>query len=61
MGEGPGVQDPPPFGGSPNFIKKEKTLHVYAPKSRILELNSYLDPLLSEILYPPMIEAPFVL
>ena len=46
---------PPPFGGPPNFIKREKTSRVCARKYRILVLNSYPDPLLSEILYPPLV------
>ena len=44
----------PPFGGPPNFIKREKTSRACARKGRILVLNSYLDPPLSEILYPPL-------
>ena len=44
QGGGPGGQDPPPFGGPPNFIKREKTLRVGARKCRILVLNSYPDP-----------------
>ena len=53
-GGGPGGQDPPPFGGPPNFIKKEKMARACARKLRILVLNSYPDPPLSEILYPPL-------
>ena len=45
---------PPPFGGPPNFIKREKTSRACARKRRILVLNSYPDPPLSEILYPPL-------
>ena len=49
------IQGPhPPFGGPPNFIKREKTPRVCARKSRVLVLNSYPDPPLSEILYPPL-------
>ena len=33
-----------PFGGPPNFIKKEKMAHACARKLRILVLNSYPDP-----------------
>ena len=48
-----------PFrGGSrtppPPFKKREKTLRVCARKRHILVLNSYPDPPLSEILYPPL-------
>ena len=32
------------FGGTPNFIKRGKTLHRCARKRRVLVLNSYLDP-----------------
>ena len=53
-GGGPGGPDPPPFGGPPNFIKREKTSRACARKCRILVLNSYPDPPLSEILYPPL-------
>ena len=35
---------PPPFGGPPNFIKREKTTSACAGKRHILVLNSYLDP-----------------
>ena len=49
-----GVRTPPPFGGPPNFIKREKTSRACARKGRVLVLNSYLDPPLSEILYPPL-------
>ena len=44
----------PPFGGPPNFIKREKTSRVCARMAHILVLNSYSDPPLSEILYPPL-------
>ena len=54
QGGGPGGQDPPPFGGPPNFIKKEKMARLCARKLRILVLNSYPDPPLFEILYPPL-------
>ena len=38
-GGGRGVRTPPPsFGGPPNFIKKEKTLCVFARKHCILVL-----------------------
>ena len=40
LGSGP----PPPFGGPPNFIKREKILCVCVRKRRILVLNSYPDP-----------------
>ena len=46
---------PPPFGGPPNFIKREKTSRACARKGRVLVLNSYLDPPLSKILYPPLL------
>ena len=46
---------PPPFGGPPNFIKKGKMARACARKLRILVLNSYPDPPLSEILYPPLV------
>ena len=46
------IPPPPPLWVHPNFIKREKTLRVYARKRRILVLNSYPDPSLSEILYP---------
>ena len=49
---------PPPFGGPPNFIKKEKMARACARKLRILVLNSYPDPPLSEILYPPLVSQP---
>ena len=52
-GGGPGGQDPP-FWGPPNFIKREKTSRVCARMARVLVLNSYADPPLSEILYPPL-------
>ena len=40
-----GVRTPPlPFGGPPNFIKREKTLRVCTRKRRVLVLNSYPDP-----------------
>ena len=40
-GSGP----PPPFGGPPNFIKREKkTLRACDRKRRVLVLNCYLDP-----------------
>ena len=42
-GRGPGGQDPP-FGGPPNFIKREKTLCVCAKKRRVLVHNSYPHP-----------------
>ena len=45
---------PPPFGGPPNFIKREKMARACAQKLRVLVLNSYPDPPLSEILYPPL-------
>ena len=54
---GPGGSGPLPpslFGEPPNFIKREKTSHVCARKRHILVLNSYPDPLLSGILYPPL-------
>ena len=35
---------PPPFGGPPNCIKKEKMARACARKLRILVLNSYPDP-----------------
>ena len=44
---------PPPFGGHPNFIKREKALIVCARKHHFLVLNTYRDHLISEILYPP--------
>ena len=52
-GSGP---PPPPFGGPPNYIKREKTSRMCAQKCRVLVLNSYADPLppLSEILYLPL-------
>ena len=47
-GGGLGVRTPPPppFGGHPNFIKREKTLRAYicTRKRRVLVLNSYPDP-----------------
>ena len=47
---------PPPFGGPPNFIKRDKMARV-TPRFSIL--NSYPDPPpLSEILYPPLLQAP---
>ena len=54
-GRGPGGQDPPPFGGPQNFIKKEKMVGACARKLYILVLNSYPDPPFSEILYPPLL------
>ena len=42
----------PHFGVPPNFIKREN-MYPYQ-KRRILVLNSYPDPPLSEILYPPL-------
>ena len=39
-----GVRTPPPFGGPPNFIKREKMSRVCAQKRHILVLNSYPDP-----------------
>ena len=55
--EGPGGQDPTPphpFGGPLNLIKREKTLRTCVGKCRVLVLNSYPDPPLSEILYPTL-------
>ena len=49
-GSGP----PPPFGGPPNSIKREKMSRACARMARILVLNIYVDPPLSEILYPPL-------
>ena len=47
---------PPPFGGPPNFIKRNKTSRVCAQKRRVLVLSIYPDPPppLSKILYPPL-------
>ena len=47
---------PPPFGGSPNFIKREKMLRACVRIRHVLVLNSYSDPPppLSEILYPTL-------
>ena len=54
-GGGPWGQDPPPFWGAPKLHKEvKKTLRACARKRRILVLNSYPDPPLSEILYPPL-------
>ena len=56
-GGGPGGQDthpPPLFGGPPSFIKREKTSRACARIGHILVLNSYADPPLSKILYPPL-------
>ena len=39
-----GVRTPPPFGGPPNFIKREKTSRACAGIHCILVLNSYPDP-----------------
>ena len=38
-----GSRTPPPFGGPPNFIKREKMLRACARISRVLVLNSYPD------------------
>ena len=46
---------PPPFGGHLNFIKRGKTSCACARKGRDLVLNSYPDPPLSQILYPPLV------
>ena len=52
---GPRGQDPPPpFGGPPNFIKREKMLCVCAQMQHILVVNSYPEPPLSEIPYLPL-------
>ena len=48
------VRTPPPFGGPSNFIKREKR-RMHAQMHHILVDNSYPDPPLSEILYPPLI------
>ena len=45
MGGGSWGSGPPlPFGGPPNFIKGDKTLHVCARICHILILNIYLNP-----------------
>ena len=43
-----------PFGGPPNFIKRGEMFCVCARMAHVLVLNSYADPHLSEILYPPL-------
>ena len=55
-----GGQDPQPsFGESPIFKKREKTLHTCTRIHRVLVLDSYPYPALSEILYPPLF-SPFL-
>ena len=46
---------PPPFGGPPNFIKREKMSRACARMGHILVLKSYADRPLSKILYPPLV------
>ena len=41
---GSGLPPPPPFGGPPNFIKREEMARACARKLRILVLNSYPEP-----------------
>ena len=41
---GLGSQDPPPFGGPLNFIKREKTSCACARICHVLVVNSYSDP-----------------
>ena len=55
-GGGLGGQNHPttPFGGPQNFIKREKMLPACTQISHVLVLNSYPDPPLFEILYPPL-------
>ena len=40
--------------GPPNYVKKEKTLRMCMQKHPVLVLNSYPEPPVSEILYPPL-------
>ena len=44
-----------PFWGNPKVHKEGGKRRVWVQKRRIVILNSYPDPLLSEILYPPLI------
>ena len=44
------------FWGPPKFLKRGKTLHTCMRKCRVLVLNSYPNPPLSEILYPPLLQ-----
>ena len=48
QGEGGFWGSPPPFLGTPKLQKEGKNV------ARVLVLNSYADPPLSEILYPPL-------